>query len=339
MEPDPDGTGPLLGRSSETIYNESGDVVATRYNSDPWTCTSYDARGRVTQTVIPGRTENSQMIAGRTITNNYAVGGNPLITSTSDDSGTITVENDLLVRTTKYTDANGKVTTNTYDDFGKLTSRTSPVGVETYEYGSYDRPTKQKLDGATFATITYDQFSRIDHVDYQAGISLRPAVRDTLGRVSKVTYNVNGQDITDQIVRSTSGLILSGAENGVNKSYTYDKADRLTNATIGSDSFTYGFNAPDASCSGLTGNNPNAAKDSNRTSYTLNGQATTYCYNMADQLIGSSDPRFSQVAYDTHGNTTRLGDDTHKTEFAYDASDRNIGIKESTVTTHETDLS
>lgn len=136
-------------------------------------------------------------------------------------------------------------------------------------------------------------------------------------------------------MRSTSGLILSGTENGVAKSYTYDKADRLTNATIGSNIFAYGFGAQAASCSVPAGYD--AGKDSNRTSYTLNGQTTTYCYNSADQLVSSSDARFTNAQYDSHGNTTSLGDATHKTEFGYDALDRNTSINETTASsTRET---
>lgn len=333
IEPDPDGVGPQSGRSSETIYDETGRVVATRYNSDPWTCTSYDTRGRITQTVMPTVEGRS----GRTITNNYAVGGNPLVASTSDESGTITTEINLLGQTVKYTDAKGNVTTNTYDNFGKLTSRTSPIGTESYEYDNYDRPTKQKLDGVTFATIAYDEFSRIQSVQYPSGISLQPAVRDALGRVSKVTYSAGGQEVSDSISRSVSGLILSGIENGTSKSYTYDKADRLLSATIGSNTFSYSFGAQDSTCNTLPGNNPNAAKDSNRTSYTVNGQTITYCYDMADRLLTSSDARFGSVQYDSHGNTTSLGDATHKTEFAYDANDRNTSMKETTASgTRET---
>lgn len=326
----PKGKTDPTGRTSQTIYNYDGDVIATRFNSDNWTCTSYDSRGRVTQTTIPGRTENGVTYNGRTTTDNYAVGGNPLISSVADDMGTITVETDLLGRTIKYTDATGKVTTNTYDLYGKLTGRSSPVGAESYDYDQYNRLIDQKLDGVTFTTISYDDFSRIQSIQYPAGISLQPAVRDSLGRVTKVTYSASGQEISDSINRSVSGLVLSGTENGVAKSYTYDKADRLLAATIGANTFSYGFGAPDTSCSGLSGNNPNAGKDSNRTSYTLNNNTTTYCYDMADHLIGSSDNRFTNPQYDTHGNTTSLGDSTHKTQFAYDASDRNVDIKETT---------
>ena len=317
----PKGKVDPTGRTTETIYNEAGDVVATRYNSDPWTCTGYDARGRMTSTTIPAANGKN----GRTITNNYAVGGNPLITSTTDESSTITVENDLLGRTVKYTDAIGKLTTNTYDDYGKLTQRSSPVGTETYEYDSYDRLTKQKLDGVTMATITYDQYSQIANVQYPAGLSLSSVGRDILGRENGNTYTLaSGQTLIDSVNRSSSGNIQSGTENGTSKAYTYDKAGRLTNATIGNNTYSYGFGAQDYSCATTPGYD--AGKDGNRTSMTVNGQTTTFCYNNADQLVSSSDATLTNAQYDTHGNTTSLGDATHRTEFNYDVSDRNTSI-------------
>lgn len=321
----PKGKTDPTGRTTTTIYNYDGDVIATRYNNDPWTCTQYDNRGLVTTTSIPGRTEDGQTITGRTITNNYAVNGNPLNTSTSDNNGTITVENDLLGRTIKYTDANGKVTTNTYDDYGKLTSRVSPIGTETYQYDNYDRLTTQKLDGVTFATVTYDQYSRIANVQYPSGMSLSNISRDTLGRENGNTYTLaSGTTLSDTINRYTSGDIQNGTELGVNKSYQYDKAGRLTAATIGNNTYAYGFGAQDSSCAATP--NYNAGKDGNRTSMTVNGQTTTFCYNNADQLISSSDPTLTNAQYDSHGNITSLGDTTHQTTFTYDASDRNMSL-------------
>lgn len=325
-EPDPDSAGPQAPRTSEAIFNESGHIVASRYNNDPWTCTSYDARGRVLQTIVPaidGR-------PGRVITNDHAKDGNPLITTTTDASGTIRVENDLLGRTVKYTDSRGKLTTNIYDNFGKLTSRTSPLGTENYVYDDYDRIIVQKLDGVAFATITYDQFGRIANVQYPAGISLNTITRDQLGRLDKVSYLASSRQLSDEVVRSTSGKVISGIENGVSKSYTYDKANRLTNATIGSNSFSYEFGTQDPACTGVAGSNTNANRNSNRTKLTINGQMTSYCYDFADRLASSSDAKFTNATYDSHGNTTGLGDATLKTDFAYDADDRNTSIKEST---------
>lgn len=65
----------------------------------------------------------------------------------------------------------------------------------------------------------------------------------------------------------------------------------------------------------------------------MNGTSTTYCYDKADRLISSSDVTLTDAQYDSHGNTTSLGDTAHKTEFSYDASDRNISIKSGTIET------
>lgn len=323
VEADPDGVGLQVGRTSETIYNEAGDVVANRYNNDNWTCTAYDARGRVLSTIIPALGSKPT----RTITNDFAKDGNPLVTTTTDNSGTIRVENDLLGRTLKYIDAKGKVTENTYDIYGKLTGRTSPVGTEAYEYDNFDRLIVQKLDGVTFATVTYDAYSRIATVQYPAGISLSSVTRDTLGRENSTAFTVNSQTYTDSIERYTSGDIKQGTENGTTKAYTYDNAGRLTGAIMGSNTFAYEFGTPDSSCSGVPGYNANAAKNGNRTKMTVNGVVSTYCYDLADRLISSSDATLTNAQYDSRGNTTSLGDSTHKTEFVYDVSDRNTGIK------------
>ncbi|RZM25192.1 MAG: hypothetical protein EOO88_20180, partial [Pedobacter sp.] len=485
VEADPDGVGSQTSRTSETIYNESGEVVATRYNNDAWTCTEYDARGRVSRTLVPAL---SQYQPARTITNNYATDNNPLITSTTDANGTIRVENDLLGRTLKYTDAKGNVTTNSYDNYGKLTQRSSPVGTESYTYDQYDRLTSQKIDNVTYAQVAYDQYGRMDNVIYPAaGAQKVQYARDALGRTNGLTYTLssNGanpnlianssleqpsgtpaspvgwldssygnnnrslsyensgrtgdksikvtissytdgdakwaftpvnvtagtnytysdyyksdvttkfvakytnQDnsesyvylgdkapstawaqasfdftaptsaknvtifhvidsvgtlqiddadlrvagvvnqgpasIADSITHATSGDIISGTENGVNKSYIYDNAGRLTNATIGNSTFAYEFGSASASCSGLAGNNSTAGKNGNRTKLTMNGASTTYCYDQADRLIGSSDPGFNTLEYDAHGNTTRLNATLRP---AYDASDRSRGIEQ-----------
>ena len=488
VDTDPDASGPQTSRTSETIYNASGDVVATRYNNDPWTCTEYDSRGRISRTIVP---QLSQYQPARTIVNDYAVGGNPLITSTTDDAGKITVENDLSGRTVKYIDARGNITTSAYDTYGKLTQRTSPIGNETFTYDQYDRLTDQKLDNTVYAHITYDAYSRIDNVTYpDAGAQKVQYGRDILGRMNNLTYTTNTssgaganlinnpsletststpalptgwsdgsygnntrsltyettgrtgsrsvkaqisaytdgdakwafspatitsntsytftdyykssitskvvaqitlQDnsvsyiylgssnasasawaqatytlttpanaakiivfhlidqvgwlqiddvnlnqtsgsastatLSDSVTRATSGDVLSGTENGIAKSYTYDKAGRLTTANIGSNTFSYEFGTPTASCSGLTGNNTNASKNGNRTRMTLNGVVTTYCYDQADRLISSSDANYGTLEYDAHGNTTQLNSTLHP---VYDASDRSRGIEEYT---------
>ncbi|HET7302106.1 MAG TPA: PA14 domain-containing protein, partial [Candidatus Saccharimonadales bacterium] len=339
-EADPDGAGSQSGRSTETIYDDAGRVVATRINSDAWTCTSYDTRGRVATTVVPslnlakinpatGATGSTGTLSGRTITNNYAVDGNPLVTSTSDNNGTITVTNDLLGRNVKYVDAKGNITNSTYDEQGHISSRTSPLGTEVFTYDTYDRLTDQFLDNVNYAHVTYDAYSRIASVTYPGGQSLSSVSRDNLGRVSGLTYTLaNGSTVSDSVTRATTGDIVSGTENGVAKSYSYDKAGRLTAATIGSNTYSYGFGTQAATC-GVSPGNVNSGKSSNRTSQVINGANTTFCYDNADRLITSSDATLTNPSYDSHGNMTKIG----TTNFTYDSSDRNTYISEGTKNT------
>ncbi|MEU6351012.1 PA14 domain-containing protein [Streptomyces sp. NPDC047072] len=327
-EADPDGAGTLTGRTTETIYDDAGRVVATRYNVDDWTCTTYDSRGRVTQVVVPAFGSQT----GRTVTNNYAVGGNPLVTSSTDASGTISTTVDLLGRTTSYTDANGQTTTTSYDSLGRVSGRAGPLGTEAFTYDNYNRLTAQKLDGTTIASPSYDAYGRLSGVTYPtAGAQTLAVSRDSLGRTIGLDYTLgNGTThVTDTVTRSQSGQILSGTELGTSKSYAYDKAGRLTSATIGANGWTYGFGTP-TSCSGTY--NTNAGKNSNRTSVTKNSVTTTYCYDTADRLVSSSDATVDAPQYDSHGNTTQLGT-TPVTTFGYDSSDRNVSITEGSKST------
>ncbi len=323
IEQDPDAAGSQQSRTSEYVYDDSGSTVAARYGNEPWICTTTDQRGRVIETLVP--TIGAKL--GRTITNNFAVNNNPLITSTSDSSGTITVENDLLGRTIKYTDANGRVTENAYDQFSNLVNRSSIVGVESYDYDQFDRLTTYKLDNVTFSTINYDQYGRVSTTSYPAGVNLTSIGRDNLLRENSLTYTLaDSNQVTDSVNYSSSGQVLSSNQNGVLKTYSYDNATRLTGAEIGEDSYSYEFGANDSSCNSLPSTNPNAAKSGNRTKLTVNGQVTTYCYDFADKLISSSDDRIGSPVYDSRGNITELGVSDKKTAFEFDSSDRNIGI-------------
>jgi RHS repeat-associated protein len=332
-ETDPDGAGTLVGRQTETIYDDAGRIVATRIIgsnavADPWTCTTYDTRGRVTTVAVPAINGN----AARTITNNWSVGGNPLVVSSADSVGTITTTSDLLGRTTSYTDALGAVTTTTYDTLGRMASRVSPMGTETYTYDNYNRLTGQVLDGTTLATPSYDAYGRLAGVTYPNAAAQALAIsRDSLGRTTGMNYTLGNGTAgpADTVTRSQSGQIVSGTELGSAKTYTYDKAGRLTSATLGTNSWSYSFGTP-TTCTGTY--NANAGKNSNRTSTTQTiagvNTTTTYCYDYADRLVSSSDTaKINNITYDNHGNTTRLGN-TIPTQLYYDGSDRNKQIRQ-----------
>ena len=482
--PSPDnGTTP--GKSITTIYDDSGNTVATKINQDGWECKSYDERGRLTQDVVPAY--NGQ--ASQTTTYNYDVGGNPLVTSVTDGSGTITTTVDLLGRTIGYVNVLGDTTTSTYDSLGRLASQVSAMGTKTYTYDNYNRITDEQLNGVDLAKPTYDQYGRLQNVSYpSAGMMNSSLGYDTnTGSQNSITYNLNaatpgtnvvpnssveqstnsqpdswttgnwgtntasfsyssdahtgthsvrtdmtsytsgdakwyfnsvnvspntsytfsdwyksnvGTSVIAQITNQDNSLtyislgnpaasstnwtqntytfttpstaasvtvfhliqmvgwleeddaslqqtnapvsvtdsdsftqsgkvssdtITSGSSNIVSN-YTYDLADRLTNATIGTNTYSYGFGAQDPSCGSGTNMNANSGMNGNRTSQTINGATTSYCYNYSDQLISSSVPAVDGVQYDTHGNITQIGTTATPLQLTYDSSDRNASL-------------
>lgn len=342
-ETDPDGAGTQTGRTTETVYDDAGKVVATRLNSDPWTCTVYDTRERTISVAIPSMTLNTitpatggvgatSTKASRTVTTNYAVGGNPLVVAITDNFGTISTTSDLLGRTISYTDIYSDTSTTIYDSSGRMQTRTSPVGYEEFTYDAFGRLANQKLDGNILARSYYDSYGRLDYVEYPtAGQQKIDFTYDAFGRSDNQVYTLGDglSTITEVINRSQSGQVISntstigGATTTWN--YDYDNADRLTTATQGGNSYAYNFGALDASCN-TAGTNANAAKNANRSSMVKNGATTTYCYDQADRLVKSSDAKLTNAVYDAHGNTTQLGNTSNQTKFGYDSSDRNVSI-------------
>lgn len=334
-EADPDGAGVESGRSSETIYDDTGSPVATRYGSEPWTCTSFDARGRVTTNITPAFNGKQ----GRTITNNYAVNNNPLVMSSSDDTGATLKQVDLLGRIVSYTDTNGGITETAYDSQGKVVSRSSPIGDEILTYDDLNRLTEHRVDGVLYAKVYYDTFGRIDHVDYpDAGSqSLTSVGRDALDRTASHAWRLgDGTILSNAVSRTPAGQIISenttitpsgGTASIMASTFTYDDADRITSASIAGTTFAYGYGTQSSSCGSQQNmNSYGASKNSNRTSTTVNGSTSYHCYDWSDRLTHSSNPDLSNVQYDTHGNTTAIG----QMQLAYDALDRNVSITEGT---------
>jgi RHS repeat-associated protein len=152
------------------------------------------------------------------------------------------------------------------------------------------------------------------------------------------TETLAGVTVSDAVVRSQSGRILQDTltDGGTveTSTYSYDAAGRLIQATIPRHTLSYGFAA-----SGGCGVNSAAGRDGNRTSFSDTKDAGTpttvaYCYDFADRLTATmvSNPPVgaspvagtaltaSTVQYDSHGNTTVLGNQT----MTYDVADRHL---------------
>jgi hypothetical protein len=338
-EPDPDGAGAQVPRTAEVVRDAAGRIVATRFNADPWTCVTTDSRGRVTQTVLPDISDRT----GRTLTANYAVGGNPLVTSSTDSvTGTTTTTSDLFGRAVSSTDTFGYQTTVSRDSQDRPYQQVSLRGTEVVTFDNLSRATSYALDGTTYANnFTYDAYSRLTTVDYPqaqtSGTKLRLSqiVRDNLQRVTGQTFTFADNTTMSETVTLaaqrgtvTADSITRGGQTA-GSTYGYDGIGRLTSATVDNWQFAYAFGAQDASCAALAGYNANAHKNGNRTQTTTTNTATSTtttnknCYDQADRLLASTDVQIGTPTYDDHGNITQLAGGGTPIAFTYDAADAN----------------
>lgn len=340
--PDPDGAGPTGRRIDETIHDiwgraiahRSGTSTTTSLGSTPWTCTTYDSRGRVASVSHPAF--GAEPV--RTVTTNYAVGGDPRVTSIADPAGTVVTTVDGLGRVISYRDVWNTVTTYGYDQAGRRLTASGPAGNVGWSYDPAGRLLAQTLGGATLATVTYDSIGRMATASYPTGTGTAgngtsgTFSYDSLGRQASVTWSqAGGALLTSNAVtsRSPGGVVLDQTIDGVDPytagpNFQYDNAGRLTSARVPGQSLVYGF-AASGGCGALT----TAGANTNRTSASVNGAtATTYCYDHADRLTSTTATGIGTIRYDSHGNTTLIAGETH----GYDNADRHLQTTKSSTT-------
>lgn len=349
---DPDGPGPLVALARETVHDLAGRPAAMRVVADgtEWTCTTYDARGRTVEVAHPDLPNRP----GRVTETDHAVAGDPLVTAVTDtttggSARTVRTTVDLLGRTRAYVDAWGNQTTTTYDQVGRITSTTSPIGTQTTSYDANGDEGPTVLDGTTYATPTYDAAGRLASATYANGTSLDTIGRDALGRETSQTWRGPGGVLitSDQVTRSVGGDVIDQQIDGHDPqpggpNYLYDGGGRLYGAwstaidvagTASTVLDVYGYGSA-GSCS-YTPSGANTNRTLHSRSPAGGPAATTYyCYDHADRIVSTTEPGVGTITYDTHGNTTQIWGETR----SYDASDRHSGTTNGTTTvTYERD--
>ncbi|MFB2598834.1 PA14 domain-containing protein [Herbiconiux sp. P17] len=353
-------------------YDVMGRTVANKTAGDSGTsCAAYDSRGQVTSTYDTFTSGYSDHTTTYQYATNQTIGGvpvrNTLVSSVTDETGTITTTKDLLGRVVSAVDVWGTTSSNSYNLLGQVvTTTTTPATGSGYSLaytysmsGQVKTITDTSNGGSTaLAQPAYDEYGRLVSVAYSNGTSLASVGYDAAGRVTGSQWQFAGAagTVGDASVLSQSGRILQTAITNSSSSYrynyNYDTVGRLIAATVPGHTLTYGF-APTNTCgTGLT-----AAANGNRTTVTDvpdggNGlqYSTRYCYDADDRLTQSTEtvigvsaapaalvrPAVSlaagTVTYDAHGNVTKLGDQT----FTYDASDRHVGTTTGTGATKVT---
>jgi RHS repeat-associated protein len=336
---DPDGAGAQVAIVREQRYDAAGRVVASRVGADPWTCTTYDARGRATSVAFPAFGGSP----ARTVTSDFAVGGNPLTTSVADGAetdtdGTIMTTVDLLGRVVSYTDVWGKTTTTSYDGLGRAVQSVGPAGTLGYTFDTAGRVETMSLDGAVVAAPAYDANGELTSVSYPSGVgstgngtTLTALTKDPAGRPTGLTWSLaNGVLVSDAVTRSRSGKIVDQTIDGTDpypagSNFVYDAAGRLIEARVPGHTYSYGYAA-----TGGCGVAQAAGMNTNRTSLSVDGgAAVAYCYDHADRLTSTTAAGYTgTIGYDAHGNTTQVAGETR----GYDAADRHLSTTKGSTT-------
>ncbi|MBN9188180.1 MAG: hypothetical protein J0I62_06720 [Microbacterium sp.] len=347
---------------TQYVYDVMGRMVGTKTTGDTgWSCTTYDSRGRVTKQTTKGLTGTTALTTTTTFTPVYtatpAQAGMQVTVASGSPTGSITTVADLLGRTVSYTDGQGTVTTNAFEDkTGRLVSTsTTPAGgtasVTGFSYDADGKITGETVDGTPVVTnVTYTTGTAPDlnpqelaSVTYAGGSKLNSITRNGAGQVTGQQWTFPSADtITDTAARSQAGRVMqekiTRGTDSYPSTYQYDAAGRLTSAAIPGHTLTYGFAA-----TGGCGVNAAAGASGNRTSLTdvwtaPGGSAvttsTSYCYDWADRLTSTSvtgaipgansvaaGVAASNIVYDAQGNVVRLADML----FSYDAAGLHSG--------------
>jgi RHS repeat-associated protein len=275
------------------VYDAAGRDVATRVHTDAnWTCTVYDARGRVA-TVADS--------AGHTTSNDYSVPDR--VTTTAPDSKgamrtTVSVV-DWNGRAIGYTDENATVTTTAYDQAGRVTDTTrtlngvgSPVHLT---HTDYDATTGLEADLIEYASTTaqtvtfgYDAAGRLRTVGRPNGVQTLNAWDPNRGWLNSISNtNSGGSQLSLwTYTRTNSGSVHSETGAGRTRTFAYDAAGRLNQA---------------ADSPGAT-RNYTYDSDTNRCAEAATCTTPTYTYDTSDRLTKS--PYATSYTYDPHGNLT-----------------------------------
>ncbi len=355
QQTDPAPSSTVAGRAQQFLYDPAGRMVGRRVgpgasiSSQPWECTSYDARGRVITRTWPAQGSS----AARVATYTYGVWGNPLISAVTDNNATpadptddpvVSSTVDLLGRLVSYSDAVGHSTYYTYDQPGRLVRTVSGAMIVNQGYDNKSQLTSvtATVGGSTKAdaSVTYDSVGRMTAVTYQGGALSQSVGYDQRGNRVGVTYerpsggeptpvgvhtatkSSGGRVVESKVAVSVGGLT---DPNPSGDDLVYDGAGRLVTAHLGVGRGDYHYgSATGGNCSSQAGNNAAAGANTNRvrSTWTPAGQGasvTHSCFNGADQLVSSTTGSVTtSVSYDAHGNTTAEG----ATSYTWDSSDR-----------------
>lgn len=314
-----------LGNLTVYNYDDKGNVTRITNAYGNITQYTYDAKGnKLSETDALGNTTNYT----------YDAKGN-LLTKTDPLGNVIQYTYNALGNVLEVKDAKGNSIVNTYDAKGNLISTTDALGnTVTYERDSSGNAIKITGPNGAQRIQTYNSSGHLI------------SKTDVSGSVTNYTYDSNGNMINEQII---AGL------RTINKSYLYDKQNRLLQITDSSGNVSNEYNSirkrsarvdrlgnrteyiydnrgnlssiiyPDGTEESYTYD-----KEGRKSSFTDRaGRVTNYTYDKLGRLVKTEYPdgTFSQTEYDELGRVKKLIDERgNATTYSYDPAGRRISM-------------
>ncbi|HET8893357.1 MAG TPA: LamG-like jellyroll fold domain-containing protein [Gaiellaceae bacterium] len=344
-----DSLGQLVSKTRPvTTWATAGQTTTLTYDPAGNLLTSVDPNGvTTTNTYTPLNqvaTVSYSTSSAHSVANTYDANGNKV--SMVDGTGRSTYAYDPFNELTSYQNGAGKTVTYTYNDDGKTTGFTYPLGspswatTHTVTYG-YDNA--DELNSITdFNNHTITIGNTADGLPNSLTLG---ATGDTIA----TTYDPT--DAPSQIsLTNTSSTLLQFAYSDVPSggiasetdtpswtgspaSYTYDALRRVTQMTPGSGTaLTYGFDASGNLTTlptGATGTYDNASE---LTSSALSGSTTTYTFDANGQRTGASQGG-STIASATYNGAQELTNYTNAAATMSSAGYDGTGLRQTSTVT------
>ena len=310
------------GLTSTQTYSASGGVVSQSAGGNA-ACVQLNSTGGANGASAAG-VHDAYGVSTATMVDN-----NPLrSTTTTSTGGRVTkIEQSLNLNGSIVEMVDGAGTTTEYlynPTSGKLDSmrestRNGETRTTTYSYDQNAQLVSQTLNGHEIASYAYDRGGRLVMVKILASHTTERFTYNANGQVRGIVFDFgNGVTASEDDAYSAAGLllrrVLTGPDGTADFSYAYDQNLRLIESRE-SGTIPVALRREAVQFLGAQGAN------GNRTSMTTEGPSgvstTTYSYDQADRLIGSSSPSLAGgVTYSSADQTLRLGTST----LGYDAA-------------------
>jgi RHS repeat-associated protein len=314
---------------SSMAYDGKGNLTAALDPTGVLTQIGYDAKGLVSQIVLPAN-------AGASTVPVVSAGVSSSVLRTARK---LTLAHNAAGEVALVTDAQGNETRFSTDSLGRQTGATDPLGYSSQtQYNELDQVTKVTNALSQDSRITYDSAARTTGVVNPANVTIEGYTHDAQGRVigvtdaagqsSSIAYDSSGRpaSVTDRKGQVTSltynerGQIAQLSKPGQIVGYQYDAIGRLTEVRDGSTVSAHQYDSVDR----LIQTDTATAAGSHRLQYeydsldrvtkrTLSGtgiaqpEATSYAWDLAGRLL-------------SHG--TLVGGQPHATRYEYDVAGR-----------------